>query len=89
MAHADVHRRGLWHQWGVAATVAGAAWQVITGRPDSDWQRGSPLGLAVDGAAPREGARFVFLAWSKRNGGITTPNSSCVRSRMKRRRPST
>ena len=64
MAHADVHRRGLWHQWGVAATVAGAAWQVITGRPDSDWQRGSPLALAVDGAAPREGARFVFLATS-------------------------
>lgn len=64
MAHADVHRRGLWHQWGVAATVAGAAWQVITGRPDSDWQRGSPLALAVDGAAPREGARFVFIATS-------------------------
>lgn len=64
MAHADIHRRGLWHRWGVAATVAGAAWQVITGRPDSDWQRGSPLSLAVDDGEPRDGARFVFLATS-------------------------
>lgn len=64
MAHADIHSRGLWHRWGVAATVAGAAWQVVTGRPDSEWQRGSRLSLAVDSDAPRDGARFVFLATS-------------------------
>jgi len=64
MAHSDIHSRGLWHRWAVAATLARAAWQVITGKPDSDWQRGRRLSLGIDGGAAQEGPRFLFIACS-------------------------
>jgi hypothetical protein len=64
MATGTLRDKGLFHGWAVGATIAGAAWQVLSGGKDNDWQRGSPVTLAVDGGAPDVAPRFVLLATS-------------------------
>ena len=64
MATGALRERGWFHGWAVAGTLVAAAWQVITGAADSDWQRGSPMTLAVDEGAAEAAPRFVFLATS-------------------------
>lgn len=64
MATGTVQSRGLVHGWAVSATILGAAWQILTGAKQSDWQRGSALGLAVDDKASEFAPRFVLLATS-------------------------
>ncbi|WP_051144318.1 diacylglycerol/lipid kinase family protein [Nevskia ramosa] len=64
LALGAVHDRGFMHGPAVAATMAGALWQTLAGGPHSDWQAGTMMGIAVDGAPEREGARFLFLATS-------------------------
>jgi len=64
MATSTLRDRGWFHGWAVAGTLIGAAWQVLTGAADSEWQRGSPLSLAVDQAQPVTAPRFVLLVTS-------------------------
>ncbi|MCX7032358.1 MAG: hypothetical protein NT046_00060, partial [Arenimonas sp.] len=64
MATGAVKQKGFLHGWAVSATIAGAAWQVLTGAADSDWQRGSALSLTVDESETLDGARFVLLSTS-------------------------
>ncbi len=64
MATGDLRDKGLFHGWAVSATIAAAAWKVLAGGRDNDWQRGSTLSLAVDGAEAVNTARFVVLATS-------------------------
>lgn len=64
MATGALRERGWFHGWAVAGTLIAAAWQIITGAKDSDWQRGSVVTLAVDENAAETAARFVFLATS-------------------------
>ncbi len=64
MATGALRKRGFFHSWAIAATIAAAAWQVLTGAKDSDWQRGSALTLAVDDAAAVTAPRFIVLATS-------------------------
>lgn len=64
MATGGVREKGFFHGWAVSATIAGAAWKVLAGGKDNDWQRGSTVAVAIDGAAPRCAPRFVVLATS-------------------------
>jgi len=64
MATGTVKQKGFLHGWAVSATIAGAAWQVLTGASDSDWQQGSALALAINGGEAIEGNRFVLLSTS-------------------------
>ena len=64
MATGTLREKGLFHGWAVGATIAGAAFQVLSGGADNDWQRGSPVTLAVDDRAPESAARFVVLVTS-------------------------
>ena len=62
LAHRELIANGIFHRWAVAGALIRAAWQILTGKRNSVWQRGSPMTLSVDGAPPRTGARFIFLA---------------------------
>lgn len=64
MATGSLRQRGFFHSWAVAGTIVGAAWQVLTGPDNSDWQRGSALTLTIDDAAAVSATRFVLLATS-------------------------
>ncbi len=64
MATGAVREKGFFHGWAVSATIAGAAWRVLAGGKDNDWQRGSPLTLAIDDAAAFSAPRFVLLVTS-------------------------
>jgi len=46
----------------VAITIAASMWRAVRGV--GDWAEGDWLSLGIDGAAPRDGRRFLFLASS-------------------------
>ncbi|MES2683497.1 MAG: diacylglycerol kinase family protein [Pseudomonadota bacterium] len=64
MATGGLREKGLFHGWAVSATIAGAAWQVLAGGKNNDWQRGSAVGVRIDDIAPVNTPRFVLLATS-------------------------
>jgi len=64
MATGALRERGWFHGWAVAGALIAAAWQIITGAADSEWQRGSEMALAIDGGRAEAASRFVFLATS-------------------------
>lgn len=64
MATGGLREKGFFHGWAVSATIAGAAWQVLAGGKNNDWQRGSAVTVAIDDAAPVGTPRFVLLATS-------------------------
>lgn len=47
---------------GVAATLMAAVAQALAGAERERWMRGDPMTVTLDGSAPDEGARFVFMA---------------------------
>lgn len=64
MASGGLREKGVFHGWAISATIAAAAWQVLSGGKDNDWQRGSTVAVAIDGAAAIQRPRFVVLATS-------------------------
>ena len=64
MATGGVRDKGFFHGWAVSATIAGAAWKILAGGRDNDWQRGSAVGVVIDGTETVSGPRFVVLATS-------------------------
>ena len=47
---------------GIAATLMAALAEALAGAERERWMRGDPMTVTLDGAAPDEGARFVFMA---------------------------
>lgn len=64
MATGTMRDKGFFHGWAVSATIAGAAWRVLAGGKDNDWQRGSAVAVAIDDGAAVSTPRFVVLATS-------------------------
>ncbi|NKF23304.1 diacylglycerol/lipid kinase family protein [Solimonas marina] len=59
-ANERVLTRGVTHQASVIVTVAVALWRAAWGRPG--WVGAESMSIAIDDAAPRQGARFIFMA---------------------------
>ncbi|WP_165842896.1 diacylglycerol/lipid kinase family protein [Phenylobacterium deserti] len=56
------HRLGIFNNLSVAATLAAAVLQTLTGRDDRGWRAGERLALGFDGEAPCEQQLFLLLA---------------------------